>query len=272
MTEPDYAKLVAAVKDVSVKGDKLSVRYQWQPALMGQLAARGRELVLEPGQQERLTLYAEELARVTREIGIPGKQSVTALLAPMLQFAARRGGDSVEENRAALQMLALYSINVDARRFLVDSDVMGRMVRHDLRLAGRRDFAQHFLISAALAASAGSALASEIGVLKEEQDTVGGGSGFSFTDIAIDQAGTRLGQLAVMDAMTAALTQQLLGSQDLQEALFTPQVADLPEYLTQAEFARRFTAVGSPAYEEMNRVITDRISRLPLVTRMRNER
>ncbi|HTQ99256.1 MAG TPA: hypothetical protein VMH83_04665, partial [Candidatus Acidoferrum sp.] len=265
-----YSQMVAAIRTVTLDADEFVIAYEWRPELMAKLAARGRELVLEPGQQQRLAAYAVELARVTRDAGPPGKLSVTRVLAPLLHFAAQRGGSAVEENRAALQLLALYAINLDPRRLLGDLDGLGTLVRHDLRLGGRRDSAQHYLISAALAASAGSAFASEIGVLKEEDDTtIAGGSGFSFTDLAIDQAGTRLGQLAVADEMTATRVQQLLGASDLQENLFAPAINDLPELLSKTEFAKRYQSVGSPAYELMNRSIAERIERLPLIQQLR---
>ena len=49
------------------------------------------------------------------------------------------------------------------------------------KFAGRKDFAQHFLASAALAARGDSTLSNAVGLFKEISDT-DRGSGFSFTD------------------------------------------------------------------------------------------
>lgn len=263
-----YVQVVAALNSVVVAGDEIVVSYQWQPQLMAQLAERGRELIFEPGQQQRLQAHALQLAQITRDLGGAGKQSITALMAPMFRFAAGRGGMAVEENRAALQILAAYVLNMNPQRLLGDIDGFGKVVRHDLRLSGRRDFAQHFLLSAALAVSAGNTLAAEIGVLKERQDTEAGGSGFSFTDLAIDEAGARFGHLAVADDDSARALQQMVAVNALQENVFTPEVKDLPEFMSQQEFAERFDQVGSPKYQEISATIDQRIAQLPLVARL----
>jgi hypothetical protein len=49
------------------------------------------------------------------------------------------------------------------------------------------------------------------------------------------------------------------------EAELLPDVSDLPEFLSEREFRRRFGAIGAPAY---NRVIADieaRLEALPLL-------
>jgi uncharacterized protein YfiM (DUF2279 family) len=181
----------------------------------------------------------------------------------MLQFAAERGGDAVEENRAALQILALYIMNVD-QRLLLGEDPTGRPQRHQLQLAGRRDYAQHFLVSAALAVSTDAALTQQIGLLKELQDAEAGGSGFSFTDLAVDLAGARFGELAVATADDAQRLQQLLAESTVTEALFLPELRGLPEFMAMAEFEQRFTAVGSPAYNAVAADIEARLNAVPL--------
>ena len=57
-------------------------------------------------------------------------------------------------------------------------------------MLGRRDLAQHFVLSAFLAANSGTQAAEAAGLAKEVVDAQGP-SGFSFTDIAADRAGIR---------------------------------------------------------------------------------
>ncbi len=260
---PDYAAVVSALDHYMIGDDELTVSYRWQQQLFDQLSARGRELLLPPDLQQRLQAHAQALTQFTRAPELPARLPLTTLLHAMLQFAGQRGGDAVEENRAALQVMAMYVMNVDMRLLLGQEQTV-RPARHELQLAGRRDLAQHLLVSAALAVTADAALTQEIALLKEMQDAEAGGSGFSFTDLAIDRAGARLGELATRDTAAALRLQQLSDEQSLVETLFVPDLAGLPEFMPQAEFEQRFTAVGSPAYNSVTDDIEMRINALPL--------
>src|SRR5439155_12630756 len=59
-------------------------------------------------------------------------------------------------------------------------------------MRGRRDLAQHFVVSCALVAVVGESLAEAAGLFKEQQDARPGGSGFSFVDLNADLAGVAL--------------------------------------------------------------------------------
>ena len=91
------------------------------------------------------------------------------------------------------------------------------------------------------------------------------GSGFSFADLAADRAGTRLGLLALRDPQGF----QARLAQGLEEADLLPDVSDLPEFMPEAEFKRRFGGVGAPAYQAMLREIEARLDRLPLLAPVR---
>ncbi len=129
-----------------------------------------------------------------------------------------------------------------------------------LTLHGRHDFAQHFLISALVAAEAGSPLADAVGLWKEFDDLRPGGSGFSFADLAADRAGTRFGELAL--AAPRQLHERL--PRGFADAALMPDARDLPEFLTQAEFARRYGGVGQPAFERLRAQIEARLDALAL--------
>jgi hypothetical protein len=137
---------------------------------------------------------------VTREaIGsaverLPATASLADLLPPLFQIAATRPADRVPaENRAALLAVALYVNGEDPARVIPEGRDWRRPAWRRLSLGGRRDHAQHFTISAAIAAAAGAPIAHVIGIYKEMDDARRGG-GFSFSDLAADRAGTTFGQ------------------------------------------------------------------------------
>ncbi|MES2603853.1 MAG: hypothetical protein V4603_02890, partial [Pseudomonadota bacterium] len=84
---PQYEGMVAAIDHYTIGNDEVQVVYQWQPALLDQLAQQGRELLLSPDTQQRLQAHAARLAALTRVPGLPSRVSHTALLVPMMQFA-----------------------------------------------------------------------------------------------------------------------------------------------------------------------------------------
>ena len=130
------------------------------------------------------------------------------------------------------------------------------VARVPLTLNGRLDSPLHFLISAVLAAQVGVGVADTAGLYKEVSDAQGG-SGFSFNDLAADRAGTRFGLLAV----NAPQRLQATLAAGVRERDLMPDVNDLPDGLTAAEFAERFGRVGTPAYQHMMADIEARLDR-----------
>jgi len=164
---------------------------------------------------------------------------------PLFERARQSGGDPAASNRAALTALAAYLGGFSLSRLLEgDSTSIRRAPRVLLSLHGRRDFAEHFVISAAITVSGGSRLANAIGLIKEEEDATRG-SGFSFTDLAANRAGVRLGERATGDQAAAVLAWLASARSD---AELMPDFRDLPEFMPQAEFDRRFGPVGSERY------------------------
>ena len=223
--------------------------------------------LLPAADQQRLKVYADRLARLTDELAPPGAAarpvSMAQLLPPVFTLARARSTDAdsaLRENRAALIALA-FLVNDQGLSAIVPAARQWPQARPlVITLAGRRDTPQHYLVSAALAAEGGGPLADAIGLYKEVADSRGG-SGFSFNDLAADRAGTRLGQLAARSpqALQARLAARL------SEAELLPEVADLPESLTERAFQRRYGGVGAPAYRLMMADIEARLDRLPLL-------
>jgi hypothetical protein len=105
-------------------------------------------------------------------------------------------------------------------------------------------------------------LSDAIGLYREVDDSRGG-SGFSFNDIAADRAGTRFGELATGSAAGARQLQQRIAA-GIKESALMPAVADLPEFMPEAEFKRRFGGIGAPAYQRMMADIERRVAACPL--------
>jgi hypothetical protein len=155
----------------------------------------------------------------------------------------------------------LYIQGVDIARLLDEpADDRYRAESRPLTLQGRTDFAQHFLISAGIAAAGGSRLADAVGLLKEIEDSRGG-SGFSFTDLAADRAGVRFAETATG---SGASTVQDLIADGADESVFMPEARDLPEFMPEREFVRRFGGVGAPGYQRIADKIERRIAALDI--------
>ncbi len=258
----DYSAAADVIKQVQMRNAMLKVAFEWNDAAASQIKA-----ALVPAQdQERWKVYQARLVELTARSGpvasarIPMEQ----LLAPLMQLAAQRakGDDAAAENRAALVVLAFYINGKGLAALVPGARDWPAPTPRTVTLGGRTDFPQHFSISAALAATAGSPLSDAVGVYKEVDDSRGG-SGFSFNDIAADRAGTRFGEMATRsEAGAARLHQKTSGG--LAESDLFPVWADLPEYMAEAEFKRRFGGVGQPAYLRMTADIERRIAALPL--------
>jgi hypothetical protein len=168
----------------------------------------------------------------------------------------------VNENRGALLALGLYVAGNDIARLFPEARAWPRPDGRSFLLLGRDDLAKHFIVSAAAAASAGVPAADALGLYKEFNDA-GGGSGFSFADLAADRAGTTFGQAATVSVAEAQRIQQRIQT-GLVDADIMPAVGGLPENLSQADFVRRYRGPQQPAYDALLKEINDRIAALPM--------
>ncbi len=250
--------VMGMVQRVTLQPAEIVLDYVWRPEGL-------RTVMLPPGDQQRLRAYVDRLVPLVRKA--QDTVPLAALLPPMFELARQRtdaagSTDEVaaQENRAALIALALYATGQSPSRFVQDAKQWAHPVPHPVLLRGREDFSMHFLISAVLAAEGGGRLADAIGLYKEISDSRGG-SGFSFNDIAADRAGTRFGQIATHSArhLQAELAKGVTDED------FMPGVADLPEFLSEAEFKATYGEIGAPAYERMKAEIERRVASRPLL-------
>lgn len=174
-------------------------------------------------------------------------------------------GDPVLENRAAL--VALGALLGDSRisgfqRSVVDDAqrTAAARVAGQVTIRGRRDWTQHFCVSAAITATSNEAASNQVGLMKERMDMRPGGSGFSFADLAADRAGTRLAVAATRDQGAARAMQVRLAGKFALDDLF-PRADDLPEGLSEAELKSRYGGVGGAGYKELMADIERRLDR-----------
>ena len=256
-----YATLADAFARVSFGENQATLDYRWRPNLLAQVERKSADLLIDPDDQARMLAYAGRLDALLKPHAHGSLVPLTEVLPPLFALARETGGDAAAENRAALTALGAYLSGISLSRLLEgDSRSTRRAPRVLLTLYGRRDFAEHYVISAALAVNGGSRLANAIGLIKEEEDTTRG-SGFSFTDLAANRAGVKLAGAAVGDA--AGRVQQRLAAAR-RDADLMPDFRDLPEFLAQAEFERRFGPVGSPRYQAVIEIIDARLAAHPL--------
>jgi hypothetical protein len=260
MAATDRGELAAdIVKDASVANGRLTVTYVWS----SDIEERVRAVLLSPADQARLRAYHDRLVETVAKA--PNKVSLAALMPPLFQTVLERGagGDVVAENRAAIVALAFYANGTGLAAIAPAAAQWPQAARRTVTLAGRDDFPKHFLLSAAIAAEAGSQLADAVGLYKEVDDSRGG-SGFSFNDIVADRAGTRFGEIASHSPERARKLAQALAS-GVKESDFMPDVADLPEFLPEAEFKRRYGGIGGRGYNNIMATIEKRVASRPLL-------
>lgn len=250
-----YAVELAAARGLldsaRLSGQTLELAFTWREAAMtralgGKAGPWPDAAALEP--------YRARLSAV-------GGRDFPRLLGAAFALAKERSHsrDPVAENRAALAALAETVLGGRLPGTRSGAPVRGTS---GARLGGRGDLAQHFALSAWLAATGGEGLSELAGVYKELKDAQGG-SGFSFTDLAADRAGSRFGETCTRSPAAARAIQSRLagiGNADL----FFPALADLPEFMGQAEFQRRFGGIGQPAYRRMEAEIERRIAALAI--------
>lgn len=188
--------------------------------------------------------------------------SLADLMKPLFTAAYHRSNENnvIDQNRAVILALSSYVNQEELRDYLPIN--LSTEKNYPVFLYRRIDMAKHFVASAALAASGAISLAHMLGQEKEISDSESG-SGFSFIDLAGDRAGLRFGQAATASVRSARQLQEAMREINDYKA-FMPEVRDLPERMNHEEFKRRYGSIYSPKYQEMLKLIDDRIAALPI--------
>ena len=253
----DLQLVAEVVQRVKFMPGQMSVVYVWH----NDTSARVLAALTPPAEQRRLRAYSDRLVELAARSGPAWTVPLPQLIGPLFELAQQRSGsgDAAAENRAAILTLALFSTGRGLGAVVPAARHWPQPHWLQVTLQGRDDFPQHFMVSAALAIEGSSPLASAIGLAKEVADSRGG-SGFSFNDMAANRAGTRFGELALREP--ARLQARLAAGVD--DHSLMPDVADLPEFLSQAEFTRQFGGVGAAGYLRVLADIERRVAALPL--------
>jgi hypothetical protein len=175
------------------------------------------------------------------------------------------GGDAVLQNRAAILALGIALGHEKIARLAglgSDADLVRQAsaARGNATLRGREDWPRHYLASAAFAVLENPFFSDSAGLVKEALDTLNGGSGFSFTDLAADKAGILFAEAATRNEASARAMQERLQKGFDVEAFFPP-VSDLPDGLSADQFRSQYGGVGGRGYRSMLQEIDRRLSR-----------
>jgi hypothetical protein len=255
------------IRSIRVSGDRIKIVYNPKDGLLDELKSAAKKTVVA-GDPKLTRIYWERIHEVYEKLPKSGRVSFTRYFQPMFALAAERSrnGDPIEENKAAIFALGMFFGDIRLERFV--GEVRGGKYKGlppgtgHVRLEGRQDWVQHFLLSAGLTASGGRGIAVFIGEAKEVQDS-GKASGFSFTDIGADRAGVRFAEVALSSASAARRIQGVISKATREEDFF-PKVSDLPEGLSAAEFKSRYGDRNSTAYKQLVAEIDRRIGGIPI--------
>jgi hypothetical protein len=246
------------IQGIRIRDGHLAVSLNWNRDLL----AKAQGMVTDLADKERLLVYHDKLAELVGAPNLKRFVRLGTLMQPMFALAKTRSvanNDPIAENRALIVVLAAYVNNKNLSAALFTPTTPAR---RGVLLNKRIDTAQHFMGSASLAMAGHGTLVDMIGLAKEMHDTHSG-SGFSFIDLAADQAGALFGKYAVRNEAKARQLQEIL-SRSPDEAQFMPVIKDLPENLRPDEFAERFKDIRSPEFQAIKGQIEGRIQGLPL--------
>jgi hypothetical protein len=253
---PRYRIGLDALRKIKISQNELNVAYHWE----GGFTQEMRASVVSEQERKQLFLYHSLLAKNSILHGMETTVSLSEILPSLLNLAAKRSetGNALEENRAAILVVTFYTLGKSLKSITPDAATWPKPVKRVVTVSGRDDFAKHFMVSATIAAYADTALSDIVGLYKEIEDSRTG-SGFSFNDIAADRAGTKFGEKAVASEDSAQQLQRRVAS-GLIDSDLMPHWSDLPEFMPEVEFKRRFGGIGAPAYKQMMQKIDQRVS------------
>ncbi len=245
----------------SITKERVVIMLDWQEDNLQQLGDQARQLFVSAREADRLLETHDRLARNLSELpaGITTVR-LNDLLRPLFLNAnlnSAGGADPVAENRAVFIVLTAYMTDLDLEQLIGTDVTIAEPRKLKVVIESREDLARHVVSSAAIAASAGATMAEVLTVYKEVSDSRYG-TGFSFTDIAANQAGTMLGILASRSESDARQFQEImLDTQS--DADYMPSLGTY-DGMSEAEFIEQYGSRESEAYRQRLGEITDSIA------------
>ena len=209
-------------------------------------AAAENDVAAERLCGDRLTEYLVRRAAAAAK-NLSEEDAAKAFL---LGLGAAIDGSTVLRAAPLMNEVFLAAENEDERRQRLA--VLGAPTLH-----GRRDLAQHFVVSAALAILIGPEAAETMGTMKEMRDSQGG-SGFSFFDLAADMAGI---------AFANHVREKKLSLESLAESFtvadFMPKIGNLPEGIPSEAFLKRYGSIWDDRFIQHRSEIRRQVLSLP---------
>jgi len=256
---------VEAIESMAIETDSIVATYGrvdlpagFREDLFGPASASEEVLASTRAQVDNLLAFVDRL---------PGRRATFGMCFESVFGLARARsaeGDPVTENRAGIFALGMLLGHHRVEEFL-GSVLEGRenpaaqWALWRVTLRGRSDWTKHFCVSAAIAIFSDKVVSNAAGLLKEELDADIGGSGFSFSDLLVDRAGTTFAIRATRDEASARAMQNRIFEGFRVEEFFPP-AADLPEGIPDAELQSHYGGVGGERYGRLIEEIERRIA------------
>lgn len=208
-----------------------------------------------------LGFYQQELEQIVSQHNPNQRLSLAELLQPLFKLAYERStvDNAIKENIAIIYAVSAYVNDNEIPFYIPIKTLHISQHQYPVYLYKRTDQAKHFMLSATLTCTGGAQLADILGQEKELRDAQSS-SGFSFIDIAADRAGMKFTERAIR----APRELQKTMAEIRDYSSFMPNVLDLPEKLTHAQFTRQFDSINSKAYKKLIQEIDTRIEALPI--------
>lgn len=255
-----------ALQHIKISQKGLRIIYRQDKGLFGKASNMTMGMPIISKQEQESVLRYHLMLVDNQHFGNKAAIPLSQFLAEAMHLASRNSinGNASEENRAAILATTLHVLNLPFKLLFPEASNWPELRRIKVTLDGRKDFAKHFMVSAAITAYADTMLADAIGLYKEIEDSRSG-SGFSFNDMAANRAGIRFAEQAVASRASALKLQKVMISTELKDTDLMPAWSDLPEHMPESEFIARFGGIDAPRYQHMMKKIEQRVAALKIL-------
>ncbi len=266
----DVDEFLATIQSVAVADQSIHIAMEWDPELLSQVTQHAQQMFVSELDEQRISSYYQEISLLAAAMPADlGAVSLNAFLSPLFSSALEKsaaGSDPIAENRTLLQALAIYVSDEEISQLLgpdfTPAPAKAKYV--EVRLHRRQDMARHLVSMAAITASAGAGVAEMLSTTKEAYDARYR-SGFSFSDLAANSAGTLLATYATRDDATARLMQQRLANLRA-ETDYMPEVGNNRDGISEEDFNALYADRNSAEYQQRLAEIEELILARPLFT------
>lgn len=262
-------QILGMVKSIRTQEHKLLIQYQPLPNL-AKIMANGLNhsglFSTDPNKLSKAEAIRYYHNQLCQQYHSSNNKNLSHYLASLFSASAQRSNNPQQaamENQAALIATAIFFGSYKFNTLLsspISADKLNRCQKRPPKsyLAQRQDLSLHFIYSAILKIMSDNDISFAMGEFKELNDTLYGGSGFSFADLAADQAGIQFASIAAHPHSA----QQLQATNLENENAFFPDISGLKENITQAQLEKEFGGVDGEGYMEQLELIHKRINKL----------